>query len=81
MGYTATEDLTAKDWVKPNGQLILCKNMEGFCPLGPCLVTAKEFGDPHNIRLRSWVNGVLKQDGNTSEMIHRIDIVIEYLTR
>lgn len=80
-GYTGTQDLTAKDWIKPNGQLLLSKNMEGLCPLGPCLVTADEFGDPHNKRLRTWVNGELKQDGNSSNMIHRIDKVIEFLTR
>lgn len=81
LGYTGTQDLTAKDWIKPNGQFLMCKNMESFCPLGPCLVTTDEFGDPHNKRIRTWVNGDLKQDGNTSEMIHRIDKVIEYLTR
>lgn len=80
-GYTGVQDITARDWVKPNGQTLLCKNMEGFCPLGPCIVTADEFGDPHNVRLRSWVNGELKQDANSNEMIHTIDKIIEFLTR
>lgn len=81
-GYTATQDLTAKDWVTKNGgQLIMCKSMEGFCPLGPCIVTKDELSDPYNIKVRTWVNGDLKQDGNSEEMIHRIDKVIEYVTR
>lgn len=80
-GYTATQDLTAKDWVKSLGQLTMCKNFEGFCPLGPCVVTKDELGDPHNIRVRTWVNGELKQDGNSTEMIFRVEQIIEYLTK
>ncbi|KAJ8959144.1 hypothetical protein NQ318_022405 [Aromia moschata] len=80
-GYTATQDLTAKDWTQRNGgQFLLCKNMDNFCPLGPYVVTKDELGDPHNIRVRTWVNGFLMQDGNTSEMVHRIDKLIEYLS-
>lgn len=80
-GYTATQDLTAKDWVaRCGGQLLLCKNMDNFCPLGPCIVTKDEIPDPHNVRVKTWVNGVLKQDGNTVEMVHRIDRLIEYLS-
>lgn len=82
LGFTGTQDLTAKDWVSKNGgQLVMCKNMDGFCPLGPCIVTKDELGDPYNIRVRTWVNGDLKQDGNSEEMIHKIDETIEYLTR
>nr|CAH7723543.1 unnamed protein product [Callosobruchus chinensis] len=57
-GYTATQDLTAKDWIsRSGGQLITCKNMDGFSPLGPCVVTKEELKDPHKIRIRTWVNG------------------------
>ncbi|KAJ8927212.1 hypothetical protein NQ314_020358 [Rhamnusium bicolor] len=81
-GYTATQDLTAKDWTSRNGgQFVLCKNMDNFCPLGPCVVTKDELGDPHNIQVRTWVNGVLKQNGNTNELIHGVDKLIEYLSR
>nr|CAI5834784.1 unnamed protein product [Callosobruchus analis] len=81
-GYTATQDLTAKDWIgRSGGQLIMCKNMDGFSPLGPCVVTKDELKDPHRIRIRTWVNGVLKQDGNTENMIFGIDEIIEYLSR
>lgn len=81
-GYTGTQDLTARDWViKNGGQLIMSKSMDGSCPLGPCVVTKDELGDPYNIGVRTWVNGDLKQDGNSKEMIHKIDSIIEYLTR
>ncbi|CAH1966745.1 unnamed protein product [Acanthoscelides obtectus] len=80
-GYTATQDLTAKDWIsRSGGQLIMCKNMDGFSPIGPCVVTKEELGDPHKIRIRTWVNGVLKQNGNTENMICRIDKIVEYLS-
>lgn len=81
-GYAGTQDLTARDWViKNGGQLVMCKNMDSFCPLGPCIVTKDELGDLYNIRVRTWVNGDLKQDGNSHEMIHKVDEIIEYLTR
>ncbi|XP_074027572.1 oxaloacetate tautomerase fahd2, mitochondrial-like [Leptinotarsa decemlineata] len=80
-GYTITQDLTAKDWVMRNGgQLVMCKNFEGFCPLGPCIVTKDELGDVYNLSLKTWVNGVLKQDGHSDNMLHRVDKTIEYLS-
>ncbi|CAH1186635.1 unnamed protein product [Phyllotreta striolata] len=80
-GYTVTQDLTAKDWVMRNGgQLVMCKGFDGFCPLGPWIVTKEELGDPYDVRLRTWINGELKQDGHSSSMLQRIDKMIEYLS-
>ncbi|XP_066258987.1 fumarylacetoacetate hydrolase domain-containing protein 2-like [Euwallacea similis] len=80
-GYMATQDLTAKDWMYKNGEeYVLSKNMEHFCPIGPCIVTKDEILDPHNLRVRTWVNGELKQDGNTSNLIFKIDELIEHLS-
>lgn len=82
MGFTGTQDLTAKDWTSKNGgQLVMCKNISAISPLGPCIVTKDEINDPYNIRVRTWVNGVLKQDGNSEEMIHKVEGIIEYVTR
>lgn len=81
-GYTITQDLTAKDWVMRNGgQLVMCKAFDGFCPLGPCIVTKEELGDPYDIRLKTWLNGELKQDGHSENMLQRIDKMVEYLSR
>ncbi|CAG9812637.1 unnamed protein product [Phaedon cochleariae] len=81
-GFTATQDLTAKDWAARNGgQLVMSKNFDAFCPLGPCVVTKEEFGDLRDVRLRTWVNGELKQDGNSANMVHGVPQIIEYLTR
>ncbi|CAG9838712.1 unnamed protein product [Diabrotica balteata] len=80
-GYTVTQDLTAKDWVMRNsGQLVMCKNFDGFCPLGPWIVTKEELGDPYDVKLKTWVNGELKQNGHSDNMLHRIDTLVEYLT-
>ncbi|XP_076275312.1 oxaloacetate tautomerase fahd2, mitochondrial-like [Rhynchophorus ferrugineus] len=80
-GYTATQDLTAKDWMTRNGgQFLLCKNMDHFCPLGPYIVTKDELSDPHNVNIRTWVNGDLKQNGNTRNLIFKIDKLIEHLS-
>ncbi|XP_060522473.1 fumarylacetoacetate hydrolase domain-containing protein 2-like [Cylas formicarius] len=80
-GYTATQDLTAKDWMQRNGgQFLLCKNMDHFCPLGPYVVTKDEIPDPHNLNLKTWVNGELMQNGNTSDLIFKIDHLVEHLS-
>ncbi|CAG9767120.1 unnamed protein product [Ceutorhynchus assimilis] len=80
-GYTATQDLTAKDWVHQNGgQYLLAKNMDHFCPIGPAIVTKEEILDPHNVNIKTWVNDALKQNGNTKNMIFKIDQLIEYLS-
>lgn len=80
-GFTATQDLTAKDWMYKNGEeYVLSKNMDHFCPIGPCIVTKDEIPDPHNLRIRTWVNGLPKQDGNTANMIFKVDKLIEHLS-
>ncbi|KAK7872820.1 hypothetical protein R5R35_006698 [Gryllus longicercus] len=81
-GYTVAQDLSARDWQKKrnNGQFLLGKAMDNFCPLGPAVVTKEVLPDPHSLGIRSKVNGKLKQDGNTGELIHRIDHIVSYLS-
>jgi 2-keto-4-pentenoate hydratase/2-oxohepta-3-ene-1,7-dioic acid hydratase in catechol pathway len=57
------------------------KSLDGFCPMGPVVVTADEFGEPQNKRLQLRVNGVTKQDGSTSNMIFPVDVIIESLSK
>lgn len=59
----------------------MCKNFDDFLPLGPCLVTKDEIPDPYDVQLRTRINGELKQDSNTNQMIHRIDKLVEYFSR
>ena len=69
-GYTPAHDVSARDWqLKRNGgQWLMGKAMDGFCPLGPAVVTKEELGDPHNLRLGCKVNGVTKQDSSTNQV-------------
>lgn len=81
-GYTVAQDLSARDWQKNrnNGQFLLGKSMDTFCPLGPAVVTKNKI-DPNNLSIKSWVNGKLKQNGNTSDMIFKIDFLVSYLSQ
>jgi 2-keto-4-pentenoate hydratase/2-oxohepta-3-ene-1,7-dioic acid hydratase in catechol pathway len=88
-GYTVANDLSARDrgrranvpdaspfkwdWTKH-------KTFDGSCPLGPWLVPASDIGDPQKLGLKLWVNGVLKQDSNTSDMIFTLAEQIEQLS-
>ncbi|HEV8640382.1 MAG TPA: fumarylacetoacetate hydrolase family protein [Methylomirabilota bacterium] len=56
------------------------KSRDTFSPLGPYLVTADEVPDPHRVQVRLWVNGVLKQNYNTSDMAHKIPRCIEWVS-
>jgi 2-keto-4-pentenoate hydratase/2-oxohepta-3-ene-1,7-dioic acid hydratase in catechol pathway len=56
------------------------KSRDTFAPLGPYLVTADELSNPHTVQVRLWVNGVLKQNYNTSDMAHQIPRVIEWIS-
>lgn len=81
-GYTIAQDISARDWQKKrnHGQVLLGKTMDTFCPLGPAVIT-KEAINPNNLAIKSYVNGKLKQSGNTSEMIFKIDFLVAYLSQ
>ena len=68
-GYTVGNDITARDLQAKHQQWYKGKGLDGFCPLGPWLVSADELGDPQVLQLRLSVNGALKQDANTRDMI------------
>lgn len=54
--------------------------MDGFLPLGPYLVTADEVADPQRLELRAWVNGELRQQGSTSDMVFPVNQLISYIS-
>jgi 2-keto-4-pentenoate hydratase/2-oxohepta-3-ene-1,7-dioic acid hydratase in catechol pathway len=66
-GYTIGNDLTLRQRVPKS--LVLAKGFASHTPLGPWIVTPDEIGDPQKLRVRAWVNGELRQDSNTSEMV------------
>lgn len=81
-GYTIAQDITARDWQKRNGgQYLLGKSMDTFCPLGPAVVTKESISDINNLTVRTWVNGNLKQDGNTSELIFKPHEIVAYISQ
>ncbi|MCH8266612.1 MAG: fumarylacetoacetate hydrolase family protein [Acidobacteria bacterium] len=80
-GYTVINDASARDLQQRHYQWFKGKSLDGFCPMGPCLVTADEFGDPHAKRISLRVNGVVKQSASTAEMIFDIPAILEFLSR
>ena len=80
-GYTCGDDLSTRDlqFVRSN-QWELSKTFDGFAPIGPCLVTADSI-DPNNLRIGSTVNGEVRQDSNTSDMIFSVAQIIADLSR
>lgn len=80
-GYTIANDLVVRDFVgnfyRPP---VKAKGWDTFCPMGPYLVTADEVPDPHDLELRAFVNGDLRQKGHTGGMIRRIPQLIEHIT-
>ena len=80
-GYTIVNDVSARDLQKQHLQFFKGKSLDTFCPMGPVVVTADEFGDPQQKRLISRVNGVVKQDGMSSQMIFPVASIIEWLSK
>ena len=80
-GYTVVNDLSARDLQFSHNQFFKGKSLDGGCPMGPCIVTADEISDPHALNVRCTVNGVLKQESNTSDLIFDIPATIDWLSR
>ena len=79
-GYTIANDVTARDIQARHKQWFLGKSLDGFCPLGPWIVTADEV-DLSDMSVRSWVNGELRQDSNTRDLIFDVPTLIETMSR
>jgi len=81
LGYTNANDLSARDLQARSSQWLLGKTLDKFCPIGPYLVTADEVDDPQQLSTRSWLNGELRQNSNTADMIFSIAQIIAYVSR
>jgi len=79
-GYTIVNDVTARDVQMRHQQWDLGKSFDTFCPMGPWIVTGDEL-DGGATRVRGWVNGALRQDGSTRDLIHDIPTLIETCSR
>jgi len=79
-GYTIVNDVTARDVQMRHQQWDLGKSFDTFCPMGPWIVSGDEL-DGGATRVRGWVNGALRQDGSTRDLIHDIPTLIETCSR
>lgn len=77
-GYTCANDVTARDFQREDGQWARAKGMDTFCPLGPAIATDL---DVRNVRLVTRVDGEVRQDGTTADLIFDIPTLIEYLSQ
>jgi 2-keto-4-pentenoate hydratase/2-oxohepta-3-ene-1,7-dioic acid hydratase in catechol pathway len=81
-GYAISNDVSEREFqLERGGQWDKGKSCETFNPLGPWLVTADEVGDPQSLSLRLWVNGELRQDGDTKNMIFDVAEIVRYLSQ
>jgi 2-keto-4-pentenoate hydratase/2-oxohepta-3-ene-1,7-dioic acid hydratase in catechol pathway len=79
-GYVNFIDGSARGLPPPGNVFFQMKSRDTFAPIGPFLVTADEIADPHDVQVRLWVNGELRQNFNTSDMAHRIPRCIEWVS-
>jgi 2-keto-4-pentenoate hydratase/2-oxohepta-3-ene-1,7-dioic acid hydratase in catechol pathway len=79
-GYTIVNDMSARDLQRAHGQWFKGKGLDTFCPIGPCIVTADEFGDPSGHRLALRVNGSIRQDSNTSDLLFNCATLVSALS-
>lgn len=79
-GFTVMNDVSVRDWQARSPTWTLGKSFDTHGPLGPWIVTADELGDPSGLRLRTWVNGELRQDATTDDMLFDCAAMVELLS-
>lgn len=83
-GYTILNDLSARDWITSSSAVgidwVLMKGYDGFSPIGPFVTPSAFVPDPQALGIRCWVNGELKQDSNTSDMVFSVQQILEHLS-
>ncbi|KQX67266.1 MULTISPECIES: fumarylacetoacetate hydrolase family protein [unclassified Paenibacillus] len=80
-GYCCVNDLSARDLQMRTPQWLLGKSCDDFSPLGPYLVTADEVGNPNDLKISTTVNGKVRQNSNTADMIFHCDEIVSYISQ
>jgi 2-keto-4-pentenoate hydratase/2-oxohepta-3-ene-1,7-dioic acid hydratase in catechol pathway len=80
-GFSTANDLSARDLQTRTSQWLLGKTMDKFMPIGPYLATADEVPDPQKLAIRTWLNGDLRQNSNTDDMIFPVAEIVSYISR
>jgi 2-keto-4-pentenoate hydratase/2-oxohepta-3-ene-1,7-dioic acid hydratase in catechol pathway len=78
-GFCVADDVSGRDLQRREPQWTRAKGADTFCPYGPWVTTPDEVPDPGNLRLRTWVNGELRQDTSTSDMIFGCQDLVDFL--
>lgn len=81
LGYTAANDVTARDLQRKENKFTRAKGFDTFCPLGPALVTADEVGDPQALELRVTVDDEARQEARTSDMLFPVGALLSFISR
>ena len=81
LGYVTSNDISVRDLQTRTSQWLLGKTLDNFLPVGPYLVTADEAGDPQSMDIKTWVNGDIRQDSNTGDMIFTVAEIVSYISR
>jgi 2-keto-4-pentenoate hydratase/2-oxohepta-3-ene-1,7-dioic acid hydratase in catechol pathway len=79
-GYCIANDVSARDLQSQSSQWLLGKTSDGFCPIGPFLVSKDEVEDPNDLKIASYVNGEIRQYSNTSDMIFSCEELISFIS-
>lgn len=80
-GYTILNDVSGRDVQFKDNQITLGKGFDTFAPIGPCVVTTDDIPDPHELRVSSYVNGELRQDELTANMLFPAAEILEFVSR
>jgi 2-keto-4-pentenoate hydratase/2-oxohepta-3-ene-1,7-dioic acid hydratase in catechol pathway len=79
-GYLVVDDVSVRDWQRASPTMTMGKSWDTHGPIGPWMVTADEIPDPHDLRIRTWVDGDLRQDASTAAMLTNCWQLIEHLS-
>ncbi|MFS0593420.1 fumarylacetoacetate hydrolase family protein [Cytobacillus horneckiae] len=79
-GYCNSNDLSSRDLQFRTHQWLLGKSCDGFCPIGPYIVTSNEVGNPNQLTIKATVNEEVRQNSNTSDMIFKCDEIVSYIS-
>ncbi len=80
-GYCVADDVSARDLQRREPQWTRAKGADTFCPFGPWITTLDEVPDPGDLRLRTWVNGELRQDTRTSDLIFGCQQLVDFIAQ
>jgi 2-keto-4-pentenoate hydratase/2-oxohepta-3-ene-1,7-dioic acid hydratase in catechol pathway len=80
-GYTIMNDVSARDLQFKDKQWTRGKSCDTFAPTGPCITTADQIHDTSNLRIRTWINGELRQDSTTKNMVFSVPEIVHHISR